>query len=70
MYVHVYVHNKNKLMQKLVDKNIRKLTRAGKASISVTIPVEIVKSLNWREKQKVVVKKVNGSVVIRDWKKR
>ena len=66
----MYVHNKNKLTQKLVDKNIRKLTRAGKASISVTIPVEIVKSLNWREKQKVVVKKVNGSVVIRDWKKR
>jgi bifunctional DNA-binding transcriptional regulator/antitoxin component of YhaV-PrlF toxin-antitoxin module len=54
---------------KLKDKNIRKLTRAGKTSLSVTIPVEIIKSFGWKEKQKVVVKKVRGGVVIRDWKK-
>jgi len=57
-------------MRKLIDKSIRKLTKAGRVSLSVTIPVEIVKDLGWREKQKVVVKKVNGSVVIRDWKKK
>ena len=53
---------------KLKDKNIRKLTRAGNTSLSVTIPVEIIKSFGWKEKQKVVVKKVRGGVIIRDWK--
>ena len=56
-------------MRKLVDKNIRKLTRAGKVSFSVTIPIEIVKELGWREKQKVIVKRIHGGVEIKDWKK-
>jgi len=55
---------------KLKDKNIRKITRVGKTSLMVTIPKEIYVSLGWREKQKVVVKKIRGGVVIRDWKPR
>ena len=55
---------------KLKDKNIGKITRVGKTSLMVTIPKEIYVSLGWREKQKVVVKKIRGGVVIRDWKPR
>jgi len=36
-------------------KNIRKLTRVGRSSLSVTIPVEIVKQLKWKERQKVIL---------------
>ena len=56
--------------KKLVDKNIRKLTRMGRAgsSIGITIPKELVTSLGWKERQKVVVKKLNGAIVIRDYK--
>jgi len=56
--------------KKLVDKNIRKLTRMGRAgsSLGVTIPKELVTSLGWKERQKVVVKKLNGAIVIRDYK--
>lgn len=54
--------------RKLEDKNIRKLTKVGERSIAVTLPIELVRELGWRERQKVVVKKVNGSIVIRDWK--
>ncbi len=57
-------------MKKLVDKSVRKLTRAGKTSLSVTIPVEIIKDLGWKEKQKVKVKRIKGGIEIRDWKKR
>ena len=53
---------------KLKDKNIRKITRVGKTSLMVTLPKEIYVSLGWKEKQKVVVKKIRGGVVIRDWK--
>jgi len=54
---------------KLKDKNIRKITRVGKTSLAVTLPIEMAKDLGWREKQRVVVKKVKGGMVIRDWKK-
>lgn len=53
---------------KLKDKSVRKLTRAGKTSLSVTIPVEIIKSFGWKEKQRVSVKKIKGGVVIRDFR--
>ena len=51
------------------DKNIRKLTKVGRQSIAVTLPIEIVRDLGWREKQKVVVKRVRGGMVIKDWRK-
>lgn len=54
---------------KLKDKNTRKITKVGKTSLAVTIPVEMTKDLGWKEKQKVTVKKVRGGVMIKDWKK-
>jgi bifunctional DNA-binding transcriptional regulator/antitoxin component of YhaV-PrlF toxin-antitoxin module len=55
--------------RKLEEKNIRKLTKTGRHSICVTIPIEIVRKLKWKEKQKVVVKKSGSKIVISDWKK-
>lgn len=54
----------------LKNKNVRKLTRMGRAgsSLGITIPKELATSLGWREKQKVTVKKLNGALVIRDAK--
>jgi len=49
------------------DKHIRKLTRLG-GSLVVSIPVEYVDTLKWREKQKVVVKRSGKKLVITDWK--
>jgi len=53
---------------KLKDKNTRKITRIGKTSLAVTIPVEMAKDLGWREKQRVVVKRIKGGMVIRDYR--
>ncbi|MFA6159949.1 MAG: AbrB/MazE/SpoVT family DNA-binding domain-containing protein [Parcubacteria group bacterium] len=55
--------------RKSEDKNIRKITRIGKTSLAVTIPIEMYKELGWKEKQKVIVKRVRGGVEIKDWKK-
>jgi len=57
------------MRRKLNDKNIRKLSRIGDKSIGLTLPIEIVRELKWREKQKVVVKKVGKNIIISDWKK-
>ena len=54
--------------KKYRERNIRKITRNG-GSLNVSIPIEILKKLGWKEKQKVVVKKIKGGVVIRDWRK-
>jgi antitoxin component of MazEF toxin-antitoxin module len=56
--------------RKSEEKNIRKLTKMGKGrSIGLILPIEIVKSLKWKEKQKVVVKLKGKEIIIKDWKK-
>jgi Ni/Co efflux regulator RcnB len=54
---------------KLEDRNVRKLGKKGRGrTISVTLPIELVRELRWREGQKVVVKKRGQGLVIEDWK--
>jgi bifunctional DNA-binding transcriptional regulator/antitoxin component of YhaV-PrlF toxin-antitoxin module len=49
--------------------NVRKLTRTGKSqSIYVIIPKDFIRSLGWREKQRVLVKRVPRGVAIIDAK--
>jgi antitoxin component of MazEF toxin-antitoxin module len=56
-------------MKKLA--NTRKLTRLGSSrSIGVVLPADLVRQLGWKEHQRVVIKKVSGALVVRDWKKR
>jgi len=50
------------------EREIRKLTKVGKKTIAVTIPIEIVRELGWREKQRVTVKRIKGGVAIRDYR--
>lgn len=53
---------------KLKNKNTRKITRVGKTSLAVTIPIEIVRELGWREKQRVKIKRIKGGFVVRDYR--
>ena len=55
--------------KKSSEKDIRKLTKSGNGSIGLTLPIEVVRELGWKEKQKVVVKRVRGGVLVKDWKK-
>ncbi len=55
--------------RKFGERNIRKLTKSGGHSIGLTLPIDLVRQLKWREKQKVVVKKRGSNIVISDWKK-
>ena len=55
--------------QKFVDRNIRKLTKLGKASLAVTLPIDLVAKLGWREKQKVKVIAKGKHLIIKDWKR-
>ncbi len=55
--------------RKLEERNIRKLQKQSNGSVTVALPVEFVREMKWRDKQKVVVKKKGNSLVIEDWKK-
>ena len=57
-------------MRPLKEKNIRKLTKMGGGfSMGLTLPVEILEKLKWKEHQKVVVKLSGKKIIIEDWKK-
>ena len=54
--------------RKVENRNIRKLSKSGGgASISLTLPIDIVRELKWRDNQKVVVKKRGKGILIVDW---
>ena len=52
--------------KKYNQRNIRKITKNG-TSHSVSIPVEFLKKLGWRERQKVVVFLKGKTLTIKDW---
>jgi len=54
--------------KKLDERNIRKLHKSsGGKSISVTLPIEIIRNLKWRAKQKVVIEQKGKTIMIKDW---
>lgn len=55
--------------KKSTETNIRKLTKIGKQSIGLTLPIDVVRKLGWKERQKVKVKVDRKRVIISDWKK-
>ena len=52
----------------LANRNVRKLFRNAGGTTVVSLPKEFIKSLGWRSKQKVVVKKSGKRLIIEDWK--
>jgi antitoxin component of MazEF toxin-antitoxin module len=54
--------------RKIEDRKIRSLTKiAGGTSYAVTIPIEYIRKLKWRGKQKLEVKLYQDRIIIRDW---
>jgi len=56
--------------RKIKEKNIRKITKVGKKSYAVTLPIDIIRKWCWREKQKVELKinEKKKTITISDWK--
>ncbi len=52
------------------NEAVRKLTRSGSHSYYVLIPPAFIRDLNWKERQKLTLKKIGNTIVISDWKKK
>jgi antitoxin component of MazEF toxin-antitoxin module len=51
------------------ENYIRSLTKvSGGTSYAVTLPMEYIRKLKWKAKQKLEVKLYRDRIVIRDWK--
>ena len=49
------------------EREVRKIIEVGD-SLGVTLPIELVRDLGWREGQKVTVKQWgDGKLLIEDW---
>jgi bifunctional DNA-binding transcriptional regulator/antitoxin component of YhaV-PrlF toxin-antitoxin module len=54
--------------RKITKENIRNIQRTRR-TYYITIPLEIMKSFGWKERQKVIVKKLGrNKIIISDWK--
>lgn len=51
------------------EENIRKVAKMGNGVYYITIPIEYIRKLEWRERQKVVVKMEGEKLAVEDWKK-
>jgi len=51
-----------------MQKHVRKLNKTAKRSYSVVIPMEFVKELGWRERQRLSLKRSGKKIIIEDYK--
>lgn len=54
-------------VRKTDEQQIRKLTKNGSGTYSVSVPIELVRELRWQVGQQVVVKRHGKRIVIEDW---
>jgi len=55
--------------RKLEERSTRKLSKRASGSYVITLPIEVIRELKWKNKQKLVVKKSGSKIIIEDWKK-
>jgi hypothetical protein len=56
-------------VRKTKDTKIRNIQRS-KGSYYIIIPIDIIRELGWKERQKVIVEQTAGKKIeIKDWKK-
>jgi hypothetical protein len=52
----------------LEERNVRKLYKNSGGTVIVSLPIELIRELKWRDGQKVVVNKRGKGIEIVDWK--
>jgi len=57
--------------KKIEDRNVRKLTKTKSGSYYVTLPIEFVRKLRFKDGQKIEfdIDERRGKIIIKDWEK-
>ncbi len=56
--------------RKIEDQKVRNLTKIGGKCLGLTIPIEIIRKLGWKERQKVEVHLKGKKIILKDWRRR
>ncbi|MBI3290409.1 hypothetical protein HYZ78_03375 [Candidatus Microgenomates bacterium] len=55
--------------RKIEQRNIRSLTKIAGHAFGITLPIDLIRALGWRPRQKLTVKAKGRKLIVRDWKK-
>ncbi len=55
-------------MRKIEEQNIRKLYKQNQ-SYALTLPIALIRELDWQKKQKLTVERKGNTLIIKDWEK-
>ncbi|MDZ4228536.1 MAG: hypothetical protein U1E54_04800 [Candidatus Levybacteria bacterium] len=50
-------------------KNISSLTKIAGKSFGITFPIDLIRKLGWRGRQKLTVTPKGKKLIVKDWKK-
>ena len=53
--------------RKAGEQNIRNITQNRTGTYQVSLPIQLVRELQWKDRQKVTVKKQGDKLIIEDW---
>lgn len=62
----LYIHMNKRTTS---DTRTHKLTKVAGTSYGVTLPIEFVRHLGWKERQKLNITLKGEHIIISDWKK-
>ena len=68
----VVVYSVHMARRKLEERNVRSLFKlAGGKSYAITLPIEVVRSWGWQDRQKLklTIDEKKKRIVVEDWKK-
>lgn len=51
------------------QKNTRSLTKNGHGTFGITLPIDLIRLLGWKPKQKLTVSQKGKKLIVKDWKK-
>ncbi|MDO8570665.1 MAG: hypothetical protein Q7R97_03725 [Candidatus Daviesbacteria bacterium] len=55
--------------RKTEKRNIRSLTKVAGRSFGITFPIDLIRKLGWRSRQKLTVTPKGKKLIVKDWKK-
>ena len=55
--------------RKREDYKVRSLVKNGSGGITVTLPIDEIRTLKWRAHQKVTITRSGDKLIIKDWEK-
>lgn len=55
--------------RRIEKRNIRSLTKVAGKSFGITFPIDLIRALGWRPRQKLTVTPKGKKLIVKDWKK-